>query len=110
MNPNWQRANVQAAALFLREVIAKAPEDSRARVVYEGLLEILDPSRRTARLQRERAAAAAAVPVQTARERRAKHERRGADRRKVNNGSPTGVERRRAGRRAGRDRRGGSGR
>jgi len=110
MNPNWQRMNVQAAATFLREMIAKAPADARARVVYECLLDVLDPSRRTARLQRERAAAATAVPVQAARERRATHERRSADRRKVNTGSPTGVERRRVQRRAGRDRRGGSGR
>jgi hypothetical protein len=110
MNPNWQRANIQAAATYLREVIARAPADSRAKVVYEGLLDVLDPSRRTARLQRERAAAAAAVPVQAARERRATHERRQADRRKTNVGSPTGVERRRVERRSGRDRRSDSGR
>ena len=110
MNPNWQRANIQAAASYLREAIAKAPADGRAKVVYEGLLDVLDPSRRTARMQRERAAAAAVVPVQAARERRATHERRMTDRRKVNVGSPSGVERRRLDRRTGRDRRGGSGR
>jgi hypothetical protein len=73
--------------------------------VYEGLLDVLDPSRRTVRLQRERAAATAAVPVQASRERRATHERRSADRRKLNSGSPTGVERRQQDRRTGRDRR-----
>ena len=109
MNPNWQRANVQAAASYLREVMARAPADGRAKVVYEGLLDVLDPSRRTARLQRERAAAAAAVPVQASRERRARHERRLTDRRKMNGASPTGVERRRQDRRTGRDRRSGSG-
>ena len=109
MNPNWQRANIQAAASYLREVMARAPADGREKVVYEGLLDVLDPSRRTARLQRERAAVAAAVPVQAARERRARHERRLADRRKVDAGSPTGIDRRQNDRRSGRDRRSRSG-
>jgi hypothetical protein len=104
MNPNWQRANIQLAATYLREVIAKGA-DPRAKAAYEGLLDVLDPSRRTARLQRERAAAAAAVPVQAARERRARHDRRTSERRAVNLGSPTGVERRQSERRTGRDRR-----
>jgi len=104
MNPNWQRANIQLAATYLREVIAKGA-DPRAKVAYEGLLDVLDPSRRTARLQRERAAAAAAVPIPAARERRAKHDRRTAERRAVNLGSPTGIERRQGERRTGRDRR-----
>jgi hypothetical protein len=110
MNPNWQRANIQAAASYLREVMARTPADSRLKLVYEGLLDVLDPSRRTARLQRERAATAATVPVQASRERRATHERRLADRRKVNSGSPTGVERRQNRRRTGPDRRSRSGR
>jgi hypothetical protein len=104
MNPNWQRANIQLAASYLREVIAKGA-DPRAKAAYEALLDVLDPARRTARLQRERAAMAASVPVQAARERRATHERRSGDRRKVNLGSPTGVERRQSDRRTGRDRR-----
>ena len=104
MNPNWQRANIQLAASYLREVLAKGA-DPRAKAAYEGLLDVLDPARRTARLQRERAAVAAAVPVQAARERRAQRERRAADRRRMNLGSPTGVERRRGERRSGRDRR-----
>lgn len=106
MNPNWQRANIQQAASYLREVLAKG-DDPRARAAYELLLEVLDPARRTARLQRERAAAAAAVPVAPARDRRARHERRTGDRRKVNLGSPTGVERRIGERRERRDRRNG---
>ena len=109
MNPNWQRANIQAAASYLREVMARTPADGRAKVVYEGLLDVLDPSRRTVRLQRERAAAAAAVPVQAARERRTTHERRLTDRRKVNTGNPTGTERRQKERRSRGDRRNGSG-
>jgi hypothetical protein len=104
MNPNWQRANIQMAATYLREVLAKGA-DPRAKAAYEGLLDVLDPARRTVRLQRERAAVAAAVPVQAARERRAVHERRAVERRRVNLGSPTGEERRRAERRTRRDRR-----
>ena len=104
MNPNWQRANIQIAATYLREVIAKGA-DPRAKAAYEGLLDVLDPSRRTARLQRERAAAAAAIPIPAARERRTKHDRRVGDRRKMDLGSPTGDERRHAERRTGRDRR-----
>ena len=62
MNPNWQRGNIQAAAAYLREIISKGIGDARAKVAYEGLLDVLDPSRRTVRLQREKAATAAAVP------------------------------------------------
>jgi hypothetical protein len=78
MNPNWQRANIQAAASYLREVMGRTPGDGRAKVVYEG---------------------------QASRERRATHERRSKDRRQVNTGSPTGVERRQQERRTGPDRR-----
>jgi len=105
MNPNWQRSNIQAAATYLREVIAHAPTNARAKVVYEGLLDVLDPSRRTARMQRERVAAAAAIPIPASRERRATRDRRARERRRDNLGSPTGVERRTAERRTGRDRR-----
>lgn len=54
--------------------------------VDDGLLEVMDPARRTVRLQKEQAAAARAVA---------------ADRRKANFGSPGGVERRKAHRRSG---------
>ena len=95
---SWQRANVQAAASYLRERMA-ADGDTRAKVVYEGLLDVLDPPRRAARLQRESAASAkSAVTIQTARERRSQANR---ERRRANAGPPGGVERR-----AGRDRRG----
>ncbi|HZT78378.1 MAG TPA: hypothetical protein VFA27_17120 [Vicinamibacterales bacterium] len=106
---NWQRVNIQAAATYLRERIAAGATDPKTKTVYEGLLEVLDPTRRTARLQREMLSATqSAVPVAAVRERRAHVERRRIDRRKVNLGSPTGVERR-AGRdrRTGRDRRNG---
>jgi len=106
---NWQRANVQAAANYLRERIAGGGADPKTRAVYEGLLDVLDPTRRAARLQREMATSAqAAATVKPARDRRATTDRRGArsDRRRINLGSPTGAERRSGrDRRAGRDRR-----
>jgi hypothetical protein len=104
---NWQQANIQAAASYLRESIAKGSVDVRAKTVYEGLLEVLDPPRRTVRLQREGAAASkAAATVKAARERRLAAERRARERRSVNLGGPSGGDRRRGiERRAGRDRR-----
>ena len=104
---SWQRANVQAAATYLRERIAAGATDPRTKAIYEGLLEVLDPTRRATRVQREMAnAAKQAVSVNPDRDRRAK-ERRRQDRRKANLGSPTGVERRHNDRRGGSDRRGG---
>jgi len=96
---SWQRANVQAAANYLREHIAAGADDVRSKLVYEGLLDVLDPARRTARVQRESAAdAKSAVTIQAARERRHQAVR---ERRRASQGPPSGVERR-----AGRDRRG----
>jgi hypothetical protein len=91
----------------MRERISQGADDAKTKAIYEGLLDVLDPSRRTTRVQRELAAAAkAAVVVKAASERRATGERRRqTDRRKQNLGSPTGVERRRGDRRAGQDRR-----
>jgi hypothetical protein len=104
---SWQQANIQAAASYLRESIAKDNTDARAKAVYEGLLEVLDPPRRSVRQQREGAAAAkAAATVKAARERRLAAERRARERRSVDGGNPTGGERRRGNdRRTGRDRR-----
>src|SRR6185436_21142753 len=101
---NWQRANTQAAAGYLREAISKNPTDVRTKAIYEGLLDILEPTRRAVRLQREMATAAktAAIVHRT----RAGRERRApSDRRTLKLESPTGAERRKTQRRAGRDRR-----
>jgi hypothetical protein len=49
----WQRTNVLAAATYLREQLAKTPDDLRCRSMYEGLLDVLDPARRAGRAQRE---------------------------------------------------------
>ncbi|HZR23869.1 MAG TPA: hypothetical protein VFA59_09800 [Vicinamibacterales bacterium] len=104
---NWQRANIQAAATYLRERIASGSTDPKTKAVYEGLLDVLDPTRRATRMQREMASAAqAAATVKAARERRSSDRRARVDRRKQNLGSPTGVERRSGQeRRTGRDRR-----
>lgn len=99
----WQRANVLAAAQYLRELLLKTPGDLKGRAVYDGLLEVLEPTRRVARQQREMAEAAkAAVRI---REQRSGRERRAAERRVANLGPPGGQDRRRAERRSGRDRR-----
>jgi len=108
VSANWQRANIQAAASYLRERMSGGATDPKTKAVYEGLLEVLDPTRRATRMQREAASSAqAAATVKPARERRASNDRRGrSDRRRVNLGNPTGVERRGgADRRTGRDRR-----
>ena len=102
---SWQRSNIQAAAAFIRERMSAGDGTTRTKTVYEGLLEVLEPARRTSRLQREAAESArSAVSVQITRDRRTTDRRR-TDRRRINLGPPGGVERRRADRRAGADRR-----
>lgn len=99
----WQRANVLAAAQYLRDVVSRMPDDMKAQAVYQGLLEVLEPARRAIRQQRELSDAARSSV--TLREKRAGSERRRVDRRRVNLGSPADAERRKTERRAGRDRR-----
>jgi hypothetical protein len=96
----WQRANITAAAAFLREVLAREPDNLRVKVLHDGLLDVIDPTRRVLRQQRELATVAGIAKQRRAAERRAARERR-----QVNQG-PSGPERR-AGkeRRSGRDRR-----
>ena len=107
---SWQRANIQAAATYLREKIAGGG-DVRAKAVYEGLLDVLEPTRRATRQQREMAVSAkAAVAVKAERDRRERDRRAGRDRRIAAalgkpDVPPGGVERRKGERRAGRDRR-----
>jgi hypothetical protein len=98
----WQRANVLAAAQYLRDIVARRPDDAKGHAVYEGLLEVLEPARRTIRQQRELSEAARLSVM--SREKRAGTDRRRSDRRRVNLGSPSIGERRKGERRA-RDRR-----
>lgn len=101
----WQRESILAAASFLRDRFGNPPGDPRARQVHDGLLEVLDPVRRSVRLQREMSEAARKAALTTKTERRA-GERRRTERRKANVGPPGGVgERRKGERRSGRDRR-----
>jgi len=99
----WQRASVLAAAQYLREIAARRPDEVKAQTLYEGLLEVLEPARRTIRQQRE-LSQAARLSV-TVREKRMGVDRRRGDRRRVNLGHAGGVERRNAERRSRRDRR-----
>jgi hypothetical protein len=87
---------------YLREIMARTPGDEKAQAVYQGLLEVLEPARRTVRQQRELTDAMRSSV--TMREKRT-GERRRSERRRVNLGSPTGGERRKTERRTGRDRR-----
>ena len=89
----WQRTNVVAAANCLREQISRTPDDQKLRGAYEGLLDLLDPSRLLARKQREQAEAARHAATAIRNERRAA-ERRAAERRKASLGPPGGIERR----------------
>ena len=86
-----------AAANCLREQIQRAPDDQKLRGAYEGLLDLLDPSRLLARKQREQSVAARQAATAIRNERRSA-ERRAADRRKANLGPP-GPERRQGERR-----------
>jgi hypothetical protein len=98
--PSWQRANIVAAISYLGDVVRRSPDDVRAKAVYEGLMEILEPGRRLRRTQRELTTATRAASP-TGKERRSGRDRRnGDDRRAIDLGSPIGTERR-----TGRDRR-----
>jgi hypothetical protein len=99
----WQRANILAAANYLRELGAAPSGGRRPDVIHQGLLEVLDPARRVTRLQREMASAAKAA-ANMGQERRMRDRRQG-DRRKRNLGRAAGERRDRAERRSGTDRR-----
>lgn len=85
----WQRANIMAAAGYLREVMSREPDNARVKALYDGLLEVIEPTRRVLRQQRELATAAAA-----AKERRQTERRAGRDRRQFGLGPPGAGERR----------------
>jgi hypothetical protein len=95
----WQRASILAASNYLKE-IGRVDQNTQAQALATGLFEVLEPSRRTIRLQRE-AAQSATAGAQAGRERRTR-ERRRADRRKQQI-ALTGSDRR-----TGRDRRAGA--
>ena len=103
INPlqGWQREAILKAAALLREKFGNPPSDLAARAAHDGLLEVLDPARRTVRLQKEMSEATRKAALTERAERRAR-ERRAADRGKANLGPPAGwPERRKGERRAG---------
>lgn len=96
----WQRQAVLAAAAFLRERF-EGVSDDKAKSIHDALLEVVDPKRRGVRLQREMSKSVdVAPPPRSERRRRARDRRTGWDRRVLDIGSPTGVERRGGERRA----------
>jgi hypothetical protein len=107
INPlqGWQREAILKATQLLRDRFGNPPVDAQAKIAHDGLLEVLDPARRTARLQRELSESTRKASMTPRQERRGK-ERRQRDRRKVNLGPPPGTNERRSGeRRSGKDRR-----
>jgi hypothetical protein len=100
----WQRANILAAASYLRDLSAAGAGTPRTEAIHQGLLEVLDPARRVVRLQRELAGAAQAAG-RTGQDRRGAKDRRQNDRRKANLGPPNGERRTGKDRRTGRERR-----
>jgi hypothetical protein len=87
----WQRTHVLAAAEYVREILLRTPGDAKARAVYDGLLDLLEPARRVAR---EASSELGGFEVRAEKDRRS-----GADRRRASLDPPAGVERRRQERR-----------
>jgi hypothetical protein len=102
-----ERSAIEAAVAYLRETIEAGATDVRTQSVYEGLLDVLDPTRYATRIEQAVSADAVAAVMRTVRERRSKIDRRGhSDRRLINLGPPaTGERRSGADRRAATDRR-----
>lgn len=98
INPlqGWQRDAILKATQLIRDRFGNPPVDPVAKLAHDGLLEVLDPARRTVRLQREMSEATRKA-AQTARAERRARERRANDRRKANQGPPTGAPERRTG-------------
>jgi hypothetical protein len=100
----WQREAILKAAQLLRDQFGNPPTDAQIRSAHDGLLEVIDPARRTVRLQKELSEATRKAALAEKAERRSK-ERRATDRRKANVGPPPGIPDRRKGERRSGDRR-----
>ena len=100
----WQREAILKAAQLLRDKFGNPPADAAVKTAHDGLLEVLDPARRTVRLQRELSEASRKAALTEKTERRQK-ERRASERRKVNVGPPPDIPDRRKGERRSGDRR-----
>jgi hypothetical protein len=102
----WQRSTILGALNYLKEV-ARIGKDARASTLAQGLAEVLEPSRRTIRLQRE-AAQAATAGASSGRERRTGADRRRHTDRRQKQVSVSGPDRRAGNERRAQDRRGSS--
>jgi C4-dicarboxylate-specific signal transduction histidine kinase len=100
----WQREAILKATQLIRERFGNPPAEPAAKATYDALLEVLDPTRRAVRLQREMSEAARKAALTERAERRAR-DRRAKDRRKVSSPPPAGVGERRKGDRRASDRR-----
>jgi hypothetical protein len=76
----WQRTHIIAALTYLKD-IGRIGQNPQPQLLAQGLMEVLEPSRRTVRLQRE-AAQSAASGARSGHERRARERRRDSDRRR----------------------------
>jgi hypothetical protein len=85
----WQRTHVLAAAEYIREILFRTPGDQKARAVYDGLLDLLEPARRAAREGPDTSSERDGFKVRADNDRRS-----GIDRRVTSLGAPAGVERR----------------
>ena len=104
---DWDRAAIEAAADYLRELIDAGATDERIGSVYRGLVDVLDPTRYATRIQRVLAADAALALARAGLDRRKPAPRRGrSERRLVNAGSLNGERRSGSARRNVLDRRG----
>jgi len=85
---DWDNEAVKAAATYLRDLIDAGAADERARTVYAGLLDVLDPARSATRIGQAVAADAALVLARAGVDRRSPIARRvHTDRRVVDIGS-----------------------
>jgi hypothetical protein len=100
----WQRTNILAALNYLKDQ-ARAGKDQRAEALSQGLHEVLEPARRTLRMQREAAQAATAAGA-SGRERRTGRDRRFVSDRRQKDILVGGTDRRGGKDRRGADRRG----
>ena len=105
---DWERSAIAAAADYLRTLIDIGSTDDRAKSVYDGLVDVLDPARYATRVQRAVAADAALALMRAGLDRRRATVARRccADRRLVNAGSVDGERRSGIARRVLLDRRG----
>jgi hypothetical protein len=86
----WQHGHIRDAADYFQQVLAREPHNAHVKALHEGLLDVLDPTRR---LQRERRNHVRARAEARTTERRTA-ERRAADRRQKDLGIPEILDRR----------------